>query len=72
MVTEDGLGVGFFLKALIVDGGEGCGLYFFTFSIFMFVIVWGLLLIKERGGGQWGVGFFIKKSYFVVNFFDRL
>ncbi len=29
---EDGLGVGFFVnKALIVDGGEGRGLYFFTF-----------------------------------------
>jgi hypothetical protein len=29
MEMEDGLGVGFFLMALIVDGGEGRGLYFF-------------------------------------------
>jgi hypothetical protein len=36
METEDGLGVRgfFFLKASIVDGGEGRGLYFFTFLIF--------------------------------------
>jgi hypothetical protein len=32
MEMEDGLGVGFFsLKALIVNGREGRGLYFFTF-----------------------------------------
>jgi hypothetical protein len=30
-----------------VDGGEGHGLYFFTFFIFMFVIFWDLLLLKE-------------------------
>jgi hypothetical protein len=37
METEDGLGVSLFFKALVVDGGEGRGLYFFTFFIFMFV-----------------------------------
>jgi hypothetical protein len=66
MEMEDGLGVGFFLKALIVDGGEGRGLYFFIFVNF-----WDLLLLKGRGE----VGcrdFFIKKSFFVVNVFDSL
>jgi hypothetical protein len=29
MEMEDGLGVGFFFNALIVDEGEGCELYFF-------------------------------------------
>jgi hypothetical protein len=29
---------GFIFKALIVDGGKGHGLYFFTFLIFRFVI----------------------------------
>jgi len=67
---EDGLGVRFFLKVLIVDGGEGRGLYFFTFLIFMFVIFWDLLLLKGGSGGVWG--FLIKKSFFVVNFFDCL
>jgi hypothetical protein len=56
MEMEDGLGVGFFLKVLIVDGGEGRGLYFFTFFIFMFVIFWDLLLLKGGGGGV--LGFF--------------
>jgi hypothetical protein len=70
MEMEDGLGVGCFFKALIVDGGKGHGLYFFTFFIFMFVIFWDLLLLK---GGEVGCGaFFIKKSFSVVNFFDRL
>jgi len=40
-----------FFKALIVDGGEGRGLYFFTFFIFMFVIFWDLLLLKGVGCG---------------------
>ncbi len=44
----------FFFKALIVDGGEGRGLYFFTFFIFMFVILWEFLLFKE-GGEKVGV-----------------
>jgi hypothetical protein len=69
MEMEDGLGVSFFFKALIVDGGEGRGLYFFTFFTFMFLIFWDLLLLKE--GGKVGCGaFFIKKSNFVVSFFD--
>ncbi len=61
---------GFFLKVLIVSGGEDRGLYFFTFFIFMFVIFWDLLLLKGGRGGLWG--FFIKKSFFVINFFDCL
>jgi hypothetical protein len=61
----------FFFKALIVNGGEGRGLYFFTFFIFMFVIFWDLLLLK---GGKVGCGafFYQKNSFFVVNFFDHL
>jgi hypothetical protein len=50
-------GVGFLFKVLIVDGGEGGGLYFFTFFIFMFVIFLDLLLLKGGVEG-WGVGFF--------------
>jgi len=45
-----------FFKALIVDGGERHGLYFFTFFIFMLVIFWDLLPLM--GGGKWGVGLF--------------
>jgi hypothetical protein len=62
MEMEDGLGVGFFFKVLIVDGGEERGLYFFTFLIFMFVIFWDLLFLK--GGEGWGVGLFYKKIIF--------
>ncbi len=58
MEMEDGLGGGFFFKALIVDGGEGRGLYFFNFFIFMFVIFWDLLLLKKGRGGKWGVELF--------------
>jgi len=49
-------GCEFVFQGSIVDGGEGPGLYFFTFKIFMFVNFWGLLLIKE--GGKWGMAFF--------------
>jgi hypothetical protein len=59
---EDGLGVGFNLKALIVDGGKRHGLYFFTFFIFMFVIFWDLLLLKGREVGC--VAFFYQKFIF--------
>jgi hypothetical protein len=45
----------FFIKALIVDGREGPGLYFFIFFIFMFVI---FFTFKGRKGGQ---GFKVKK-----------
>jgi hypothetical protein len=46
----------YFFKALIVDGGEGRALYFFTFLIVMSVIFWDLLLLKEGRGesGAWG------------------
>jgi len=53
-----------FYKALIVDGGEGRGLYFFTFFIFMFVNFWDLLLLKE--GGEVGCGGFFIKNHFVL------
>ncbi len=52
MEMKDGLGL--FFKASIVDGGKGLELYFFTFFIFMFVIFWDLLLLKE-GWGESGV-----------------
>ncbi len=50
-----------FFKALIVDGGEEeRGFFiFFHFFIFMFVIFWGLLLIKE--GGKWAMALFYLK-----------
>jgi hypothetical protein len=46
------LGEDFFFKALIVDGGKGCGLYFFILKNFMFVIFWDLLFLKEGKGGK--------------------
>ncbi len=70
MEMEDGSGVGFFFKVRIVDGGEERELYFFTFFIFTFVNFWDLLLLKGERGGV--LGFFIKKSFFVINFFDCL
>jgi len=48
----------FVFKALIVDGGEGRGLYFFNFLIFMFVLFWDLLLLKEGRVEKLGVGLF--------------
>ncbi len=61
----------FFLKVLIVDGGEGRGLYFFTFFYFHVCNFLGFFTLKGGGGGgggKWGMGvFFIKKS-FCVNF----
>ncbi len=69
MEMEDGSGVGFFFKVRIVDGGEERELFFFTFFIFTFVIFWDLLLLKG-GGVVWG--FFIKNSFFVINFSDCL
>jgi hypothetical protein len=65
MEMEDGLGVGFFFKVLIVDGGVGRGLYSFTFFIFMFVIFWDLLLLKGGGGGV-GFGAFLLKIRFLL------
>ncbi len=59
----------FFFKALVVDGGEGRALYFFTFLIVMSVIFWDLLLLKEGRGESGAGGFFVKKK--IVNFFDR-
>jgi hypothetical protein len=57
----------FFLKALIVDGGEGPGLYFFTFFIFLFVIFLDILLLK--GGGRSGLwGFFTKNHFLFLTF----
>jgi len=52
----------FFLKALIVDGGAGPGLYFFTFFIFLFVIFLDILLLK--GGGEVECGAFLLKIIF--------
>jgi hypothetical protein len=54
---------GFLFKALIVDGGKGLGLYFFTFFIFMFVIFWDLLLLK---GGEVGCEAFLSKNHFLL------
>jgi hypothetical protein len=66
MEMKDGLGL--FFKASIVDGGKGLELYFFTFFIFMFVIFWDLLLLKE-GWGESGVwGFFIKNHFLLLTF----
>jgi len=53
----------FFFKALIVDGGKGHGLYFFTSFIFVFVIFWDLLLLK---GGEVGCGAFLSKNHFLL------
>jgi len=64
MKMKDGLVWVLFYKALIVDGGEGHGLYFFTFFIFMFVI-FGIFCSWRRGGGSEVWGFFIK-NYFVL------
>jgi hypothetical protein len=58
-----------FFKALIVDGGKGLGLYFFTFFIFMFVIFWDLLLLKEEWGESGVWGFFIKNHFVLLTFF---
>jgi hypothetical protein len=66
METEDGLGVGaFFFKALIVDGF----LHFFYFHVCNFL---GSFTHIGKGWGSGVWGFFIKKSFFDVNFCDRL
>ncbi len=57
---------GFFLKVLIVDGGEGRGLYFFNFLIFMFVIFWDLLPLKGGQEGGVGCGVFLLKNHFLL------
>ncbi len=66
-MLEDGngrwVGCGFyFFKTLILDGGEGRGLYFFIFKLLMFVNFWGFLLLK--GGGKVGCEAFILKKIF--------
>jgi len=71
METKDGLGVCLFFKALIVDGGEGRGLYFFHF--FYFHVCKFLGSFTHKGGGKVEYGAFLLKSkFFFVNFFDPL
>jgi hypothetical protein len=56
-----------FFKALIVDGGEVLGLYFFTFFNFHVPTYLGSLSLK--GGGESGVwGFFIKNHFVLLIF----
>ncbi len=57
----------YFFKALIVDGGEGHGLRFFSFFKFHCNFLESFTLKGGRESGVWGS--FIKKSFFVVNFF---